>query len=150
MVGIRNSGPTHAVDHDNADHPEKDLVLFSSKMSIRVLNQITGYLPEFKSESGTEFKFFQESILALGRSEAFIVLVVICLCSDGTKKRGGHSQKLYHDTLASFLPKTYDRMAGSIEMFPDIRSFAKLALSALSVSNVFWMSEAVGDIAIEI
>lgn len=55
----------HSTGDDIMNHREKPLVLFSSKMSTRVLNEVMRYLPEFEPESATSFEFVQGINLTL-------------------------------------------------------------------------------------
>lgn len=83
-------------------------------------NEFIGYPPEFATETGSEFRFVDESLPTLAHINDFIAAVVTRPRSNGTDKVGGHRDEHFHDTFASFLPKACDEMVGTIRMFTQI------------------------------
>lgn len=127
-------GPPQTVDSE--EQPiDGNLSLFGSEMAIRAVHEFIGFVPELQPESGTEVTFVEGSILALARLDAYVATVVTCFSDDGTDKAGGHRQKLYHDTFATFLPKAFNQLIGCIRKFVEVWCPDELNVTSLSISD---------------
>lgn len=56
---------TRSNNDGSIDYSNKSFVLFSSKISVHVLNKCKGYLSEYESEPVVEFEFVEGRILTL-------------------------------------------------------------------------------------
>lgn len=108
---------------------------FASKMSIRVLNEFIGYLPEVESESGFKLNIVEGSIIILVRLDALIGTAVTCLRTDRMDKTEDRRQKPSHDTFASFLLKAFERVVGTVRVSTKLWCFTELLMSLLSIKN---------------
>lgn len=149
-VEVRKLDVTHHIDDDSIEHPETSFVLYSFKMSIRVLNEFMVYLPKYESESGSAFEFVEGSIFTLSRYDAFIATAVVSLCSDGTDKARGHRQWRNHGTFASFLSKAFHQMVGTIRIFTLLRCLAELSLTTLTTNSNFRLAETIRETTMDI
>lgn len=71
-------------------------------MSTGAVYETMGFLPHPRSESGTNETFGEGTIVTFARLHNYFTTVVNCFSDNETDKAGGHRQRPYHDTFASF------------------------------------------------
>lgn len=141
---------SHYIGYNTTDRRERNLVLFSSRMSFGVKNSFMENLPEFEYTSRSKFEFIGGIIVTIPCQDVLIATSISCLRSNEMKKVGHNREKFYHDTFALFYPKAFDQVLRTIRMFTQVWNFTELSLSALSINYGFQMSETVQNATMEI
>lgn len=78
------------------------------------------FLLQLQSDSVIKVTFFERTIVALARFDAFPATVVTCFSDDGTNKADDHRQKPYHDTFAMFSLMPYNERIAYIKRFVEV------------------------------
>lgn len=117
MTDIRKSEIEDAVQCRVITFSDSALQLFRYQIAVRVLHQFMGFnFQQLASTAGVK-SYVENFIVALARLDAFIATTVVCLRENGTAAVGGHSQKLYHETLKQYVADAYNQMIEKLELF---------------------------------
>lgn len=76
----------------------------------------------------------ENTIVSIALLDAFIATTVVCLREDGTDTVGSHRQKLYHETLKTFVAEAYSQITGKVLGFVHDWVPYKLEGSAVTVN----------------
>lgn len=75
------------------------------------------------------------TILALARLEEFLETALTCLQEDGSGSIGGHRQKLYLDTLTTFLSLAHNKLIAVVGKYVEKWCPADFCLDSLSIDS---------------
>lgn len=85
--------------------------------------------------------FVESETVTLERLNAYLVTEVSRFIDNGTNNAGAYLQKLYQDTITSFLPEAYNQLIGFIISFVEERYAKSLSMLSLSILYAFTSNE---------
>lgn len=87
---------------------------FQPDILIKVLDGFMGYSVPSPASSETSFEAVKGTICSTARLDAYVATVITCLQADGSENVGEYRQKLYNDTISSFLYVAFGRLVHQI------------------------------------
>lgn len=111
--------------------------MLQSRVPIRVRRDISGLISTDDIDSSSNDRVLVDSILILAGLHTFIATAVACLRRDGKNTTNGHQQKLDCETFVAYLPKAYEQIVGTIQVFEREWPLQELELPGSDTSRDF-------------
>lgn len=100
-----------------------------------------GFASQLQSESSLNVIFVEGKIVALERFDAYLAPVVTWFSDDARSNGSGHCQKPHHNTFASFLSKTHNKLFSCIKIFIEVWCAEELRIWSLSFPDAYSSDE---------